>query len=138
VHDVRFVQRVAVEVELFVHEMQAVAGNAHDAFDEGLLDVDRIAENDDVAAMRVAVGQQIFRDGSGGRVGELIDQQVVAHKQRVFHGAGGDDEGLYKRSGAEQKKNNGDGPFGDEPAGWFGRFRITGRFGFGRDGGRRF
>ena len=51
-----------------------------------------------------------------GAIGQLVHQQVVADQQRVFHGAGRDDEGLHESRGAEEEKDNGDGPFGDEPA----------------------
>ena len=35
-------------------------------------------EDDDVAALHVLIGQQVFADGIRGRIGQLIDDQVVA------------------------------------------------------------
>jgi hypothetical protein len=37
-----------------------IAGDAHDALHEGLLDIDGIAENDDVAAFDILVGQNVL------------------------------------------------------------------------------
>ena len=52
--DVGFLDRVAVEVELLVDQPDAVAGHADAALDEGLLNIDRVAEDDDVAAFGLA------------------------------------------------------------------------------------
>ena len=60
------------------------------------------------------VGQQVLGDRAGGREGQLVDQQVVADQQRVFHRPRGDDEGLHQGGGAEQQQDDGDCPFGDE------------------------
>jgi hypothetical protein len=38
---------------------------------------------------------------------------MIADEQGVFHGAGGNDEGLHQRGGPEEQQQNGDGPFGD-------------------------
>jgi hypothetical protein len=38
-----------------------------------------------------------------GRVSQLVHQQVIADKQRVFHGPGGNHESLNQRGGAEQQ-----------------------------------
>ena len=73
-----------------------------------------IAEDDDVAALDRPVRQQVLGDRSGRRIGELVDQQVVADEQRVLHGPGGDDEGLHQRGGAEQEQEDGDRPLGDK------------------------
>ena len=51
-----------VEIDLLVHQLDAVAGNAHHALDEGLFDIDGIAEHDDVAAVHILVGKQMFGD----------------------------------------------------------------------------
>ncbi len=113
---VGLVDGMAVEDELFVGQVDAIAGDADGALDEGLADIHGIAEDDDVAAVDVAIGEQEARGGAGRRVGELIDQQVVADEEGVFHGAGGDDESLDQAGGAEQQQDDGDGPFGDEAA----------------------
>ena len=49
-------------------------------------------------------------------IGQLIHQQMIADQQRVFHGSGGNHEGLNQEGGAEQQQQNGDGPFGDRSA----------------------
>ena len=62
------------------------------------------------------IGQDEFRYRTLRRVGELIDQQVIADQQRVFHGARGDDEGLYQVRRAEEQQDDGNRPFGDKTA----------------------
>ena len=49
---------------------------------------------------------------------------MVAHQQRVFHGTGGNHESLHQGGGAEEQKDDGDGPFGDETARRFGGFGV--------------
>ena len=63
--------------------MNVVAGHAHHALDVVLLDVHRIAEHDDVAALGLGVGQQMLADGAGWRVGQLVHQQVIADQTVV-------------------------------------------------------
>ncbi len=85
-----------------------------------------IAENDDVAAVDVFVRQQVPAHGAGGRIGQFVDQKVVADQQRILHRAGGNHEGLYQSGGAEKEKDDGDGPFGNKAP----------RLGSSGDGGR--
>ena len=71
------------------------------------------------------IGQDVLAEASRGRVGQLVHQQMIADEQRVFHGSGGNHEGLNQSGGAEQQQQNGDGPFGDGSARWL---RLHGRF----------
>jgi len=98
---IRLLQGLAVKVHLLVHDPQAVAGNPDNALDEGLLDVDRVTEDNDVAALDRFIGQQILAHRAGGGVTQLVHQEVIADQQRVLHRAGGDDERLHQRGGAE-------------------------------------
>ena len=109
---VRLVKRLAVEEERLVLQVEMVAGNAHGAFHEGLRDIHGVTEDDDVAALDLVVRQQVTRDRTGGRVGKLVHQQVIADQQGIFHGAGRDDESLHQGSGAEQEQDDGDRPLG--------------------------
>ena len=59
VNNIRLVQQMPVQKNLLVLEVDSVAGHAHDPLHEGLLDIDRITENDDVAAVNVLIGQQM-------------------------------------------------------------------------------
>ncbi len=61
-------------------------------------------------------GSRCFDAAVRRRVCQLIHQQVVAHQQRVFHGAGGDDKRLQQIGGSEQQQDDRDAPFGDEAA----------------------
>ena len=116
-HDVRLYEGLAVQVNLLVHQAQVVARQADGALDEGLRDVDGVAEYDNIAAAHVAVGQDIFRNRSRGRVSQFVDQQVIADEQRVFHGTRGNHERLHQRGGSKQKQDDGDGPLRNHSAG---------------------
>ncbi len=123
-------QLVAVEEHVLVLETDMVARDSHHALHEGLLDVDGIAEYDDVPAFHVLVGENILADRPSRRVGQLVDQQVVADQQRIFHRSGGDDEGLNQSRGSEQQQQNGNGPFRDHAARDIGLGRLRGLLGF--------
>ena len=69
---------VAIQVDVLIFEPDVVPGNTHHALDECLLDIDRVAEHDDVAALDLAIGKDEFRRRSGRRVGHLVHQQMVA------------------------------------------------------------
>jgi hypothetical protein len=64
----------------------------------------------------------VFGDRSARRESELIDEEVIADEQRVFHGTGGDHEGLHQSGGAEQEKDDGNRPLRDKSAL---RFRLS-------------
>jgi hypothetical protein len=69
--DVRLLHRHAIEDQLLVHQADAVARDADAALHEGLLDVHRIAEHDDIAALALAVGQHVFRNRARGAKASL-------------------------------------------------------------------
>ena len=54
---VRLDQFLAVEVHFLVHQLDAIAGHAHAALHEGLADIHRIAEDDNIAAFDRLVRQ---------------------------------------------------------------------------------
>src|SRR5665213_77916 len=83
---VRLIQTNAVQVHLLVDQADAVAGHSDAALDEGLTDIDGIAEHDDIAALHVGVRQEIFAHRAVGGEGQLIHQQMVADEECVFHG----------------------------------------------------
>jgi len=59
---------------------------------------------------RLPEGQDVAAYHSRRAVGHLVDQQMIADEQRVFHGPGGDHERLHQRRGEEDEKKDGDGP----------------------------
>src|ERR1019366_8258668 len=117
VNFVGLVELHAIAVDLFVDDADAVAGDAHGALHEGHADVDGVAEHNNVAALDVAVGQQVFANRSAGREGHFVHQQVVADEQRVFHGTRWNHVGLHQRRGQEQQQQDGDGPLGNGSSG---------------------
>ena len=92
---------MAVEKDAAILQMNMVAGHSHHALDESVINIDGVAKNDNVAALDVAVWQHLCGGGVVRRVGQLIHQQMVANKQRVFHGTARDNERLGKRGGTE-------------------------------------
>ena len=113
---VRFVQLPPVQEDLLVHDPDRVTGNADHPLDKGLFDIDGVAENDDVAALHLLVGQNMPAQGAGRRVGELVHQQVVADEKRVLHRTRGNYERLDERRCAKQQQQYGHGPFRDRSA----------------------
>ena len=93
--DVRFVERLAVDVDLLGSELERLAGEPDDALDEVAVRLVRVLEDDDVATPDVAHGQQLACNRAGRRAeDELVHQQVIADEQVVLHRAGRDLERL--------------------------------------------
>ena len=113
---VGLVHRLAVQDQLLVHEADVVAGNPDGALHVIFLDVQRIAEHDDVAAAHVAVRQQHGARAVLRSVNQLVHQHVVANQQRALHRSAGNHERLDQRGGREKQQDDGHRPLGDEPA----------------------
>src|SRR5208283_166870 len=64
----------------------------------------------------VLVGKQVLADQPGGRVGQLVHQQMVANQQCVFHRSRRYHERLYESCCAEQQQQDRDGPLGNGAA----------------------
>ena len=88
VNHVRLGKFFPVAVYLLVDDLDVIAGNAHYALYEGLADVHRIAEHDDIAVARVLIRQDVLADAARPSVSQLVHQQMIANQQRVLHGAG--------------------------------------------------
>ena len=79
-------QRLAVDRELLVLVDDDVAADADHALDEVLRRIHRVAEHDDVAALRVAERDDLLLDDrQPDAVGELVDQDEVADLERRPH-----------------------------------------------------
>jgi len=87
----------------FVGDAYAVARNSDHTLDEGLADIDRVTENDDVAALHLAVRKQVLAGESGGRESQFVHQHVIAAQECILHGDGGDHETLQQ--GGDQNTN---------------------------------
>src|SRR5215210_1449559 len=110
VHGVaRIFDRLAVDVELRVDDLDRVAAHGDAALDEVERRVLRRAEDDDVAALDTAERQQApLRPGGPGAVDEPVDEEVVADQEGVLHGAARDVEGLDDEGVGEQQEHRGD------------------------------
>ncbi len=93
VEGVGLVQRLAVAVHGVVHHLQRVAGHADHPFHDievGRRVLDRAEHHD---AVRLGIGEALHpqkahaheRDLELAAVGQFVDEQEVAHEQRVFH-----------------------------------------------------
>ncbi len=114
--DVRLVERLAVDENPLVHQLDVIARHADAALHVIHGDERGMAEDDDVAALHVFVGQQMLAQRVRRRIGQLVDDQVIAGEQGVVHRSGGDDERLRDGGGAEQQDQDRDGPLGHRVA----------------------
>src|ERR1035437_228410 len=91
--------------------MNTVAGNANQPLYQDevipLCISNRLVEDHDVAAPGLAVVNQRHPFGGRGK-GDAVHHQVIAHQQRLLHGAGGNDEVLAEE-GEDKKANNQNG-----------------------------
>src|SRR5207248_11337718 len=72
--------------EPLVAVLDDIAADADHAFDEILRRIDRIAENDDVAALRIAQRNDLFLDyRQPDAVNEFVDENEIANLQRGAH-----------------------------------------------------
>ncbi len=116
VFHIRLIRRVTVENKLFVNHSNAVSGKTDGALDIVLLDIERIAEHDDIAAAHIPVRQQVAGNLARRRINQLIHQQVIADKQRVFHGGSGDYKGLRQHGSSKKQQKDRYGPLRDKAA----------------------
>ncbi len=103
--DVGFVDFLAVNEELALNDADAVAGNSDDALDEvsGL----GVMEDDDVAALDVAIGKDPTGEFSGGGVNLLVHQEKVADEKGSLHAFRWNEERLKDKG--EKKESDDDG-----------------------------
>ena len=105
------VGRLSVDEERLVADLHGVAGPGDRALDEHVAGVDvvaRLLEDDDVAAVHVAVREEPRQRRQPRRVGELVDEQVVADEDRRLHRAGRDLVGLDDERPDEEDEDAGD------------------------------
>ena len=110
---VRLVEFLAVQVDLFVDQADAVAGNTDHALDVVFLDIQRIPEHDNVAALYRFVRQQVTGEGPGGCVRHAVDDEMIADEQVVFHRRRRNHEGLRNGARGEDQDDEVKRPLGD-------------------------
>ena len=129
------VLRDAVEVDDAVAEMDSVAGDADGALDEEEIRLAGLEEDDDVAALDVAIEGEGRPLGGRGE-GDAVDEDVVADEEGVDHRGRGDLE-VLEDEGHDEETDGEDGADGGEGLKWsFGLFLLgdVGGGGFGCDG----
>ncbi len=90
VYFVGFLDWISVDVNLLVPNFQFVVSQTDYPLDEITSRIFRVFENDDIRALDVPDGQEIFFPCKiCGRVGEFVNQDVVPDQQVVFHGTAG-------------------------------------------------
>ena len=106
--------RAAVDEEPLVPNGDLVARQAHHPLDEILGAVLGVLEDHHVPAFQGPRGQEpLPGPGQPQAVGELVDDQVVAHVQGGLHGLRGNLEGLDDEGSDDQGQDHGPGERGD-------------------------
>src|ERR1043166_5722502 len=118
-----FRQQLAVDIDLVVLKLDGFTRQADNAFyvidlirndrrisaavHFGVNFVARIFENDDVAALDLALRQK-RQFTTAGRKDELIHQQIIAHQYRILHRAGRNRNRLQNESHSEYRHHERD------------------------------
>src|SRR5688572_11471379 len=97
-----------VDEHLLAADLDGLALGGHTALDEVLLRLARELEDDDVARLGIAEGgEPRFQERHLGAVEELVHEEEVADRERVFHRARGDAERLEEERTDEQEEDEG-------------------------------
>ena len=104
--DVRFVERLTVDVDLLGSQLDGIAGQADDSLDEVTLRLVRILEDDNVTALDVTNRHDRAIEAGRRPEYELVDEQVVADEQVVLHRSGGDLERLHHPRADEEREDH--------------------------------
>ncbi len=102
----------AVEIDDAVAEVDAVAGNADGALDEEEIRLAGLEEDDDVAALDVAIEGERRPFGGWGE-GDAVDQDVVTDEESLHHRGRGDLE-VLEDEGHDEETDGEDGADGGE------------------------
>ena len=100
------VLQASIHPHVFVAKAHMIARHGNHAFYKMLCRVNRIMEDDNVAAL----DRHIRLDGApnaAARELHLINQKVIAHQQRVLHGFRWNLKGLCCKCDDEQRDHNG-------------------------------
>src|SRR5258705_4695813 len=82
---VGFIQGFAVDEDLLVHNLQTIAGKADDALHEVRMILVRIFEDDDVAALEIAVWKKLFVPVAAAAKDEFVDEEMIPYEEGLFH-----------------------------------------------------
>src|SRR5260370_28835112 len=101
-----FTEPLASQVDLLVDDFEVISRNANDAFNVMRVVLKRKLENDDIAAANFTVGQDMIVPVATSSEDKFVDQKMVAHQKRGFHGLGRNLEGLHDKRCAEQRQDH--------------------------------
>ena len=105
--DVRFIEGLAVYEDLLIHKLQMVARQTDDTLHEMRMILVGIFENDDVAALEVAVRKKFFVPMPAAAEDEFVDEEMITDKQGALHRRGRNLEGLDDETCTEEGENYG-------------------------------
>ena len=106
VDDVGLIKGKTVYKDFLVVDLYHVSGKAYHPFYEVKLSVFGKDEDDHVFSFGgFALDPKLPGDGIPHPVNELVDQDVIPHKEGRDHGAGGDFKGLDEKSADEKGKD---------------------------------
>src|SRR6476660_8254401 len=100
---------LAVHVQLTPLHLERVAGNADESLHEVLRWIERPLENDHVAALWMTDRRKVLaRERDLRPVHHLVDEEEVAHEQRLLHAPARDLECLDEKRPDEQEQDDRD------------------------------
>src|SRR5438128_4515778 len=105
---VGLIQRHVVDEYLLVDDLQMIARESDGTLDVMLGKVLRILEHDHVAVLDGLEWKNRIHHGTACPEDKLVDQQMVADQEIVFHRRRRDLERLHNECGAEERENDSD------------------------------
>ena len=102
--DVTLGQHGTISNQCSLSHLHRIAGHADESLYEILRRIFGPLEHDDVAASRLTKARQAFVcERDLGAIHELVDEEEVAHLERVLHAAAGDLE-RFDEEGSDQRE----------------------------------
>ena len=80
VHDVWFVQELAIDVYLLIHEFQVISRQPNHAFHEMLMVRIGKLEDDDVSVFQGAIRKKFFIPSASAAKDKFVHQQMISHQ----------------------------------------------------------
>src|ERR1019366_793007 len=112
--DVGLIEAFSVAVHGSVLEMNPVARNTHDAFDDVEAGPGWGDEDEDVAVRRLTIGNQLADPTGFWGQQHAVNEYVVPNEQGVLHRTGWNGESLQRESDNEQPGHQHNGDRGDK------------------------
>src|SRR5262249_24001123 len=85
-HDVRLIQELSIYVHVAIDDFQAVAGQTNHTFNEMLMVIVGILEDNNVAALQRAIREELLVPSvSSSAKNEFVDEQMIPDEKRLLH-----------------------------------------------------